>query len=189
MKLVVGLGNPGWQYKNTRHNVWFLMIDKLQNDEWKFLWELFLYENKFWWEVVQTTYTLHNTQGDSFQQRVIFLKPMEFMNRSWWAVSQIAHFYKIEAKDILVIHDDIDLPVWIIKLKLWWWAAGHNGIRDIMDKFWDEEFYRIRIGVDRPANSDYVAEYVLSPFKREERETIDWKFNEIENFIKEFLSK
>jgi len=180
MKLIVGLGNPGWQYKNTRHNVWFLMIDKLQDDENKFLWDLFLYDNKFGWEVVKTIYV---------SQTVVFLKPMEFMNRSWWAVSLIANFYKIEPKNILVIHDDIDLPVWTIKLKLWWWAAGHNGIRDIMDKFWDEEFYRIRIGVDRPANSDYVADYVLSPFKKEERENIEWKFDEIENFVKEFLSK
>lgn len=180
MKLVVGLGNPGWQYKNTRHNVWFLMIDKLQDDQWKLLWDVFLYDNKFAWEVVQTMFN---------GQKVIFVKPMEFMNRSWWAVSQIAHFYKIQAKDILVIHDDIDLPVWTIKLKLWWWAAGHNGIRDIMEKLGDEEFYRIRIGVDRPANSDYVAEYVLSPFKKEEIENIIWKFSEIENFLKEFLNK
>lgn len=180
MKLVVGLGNPGWQYINTRHNVWFLMIDKLQNDEWKFLWELFAYDNKFAWEVVQTMYG---------GQKVIFLKPMEFMNRSWWAVGQVSNFYKIDSKDILVIHDDIDLQVWTIKLKLWWWAAGHNGVRDIMEKLGDGEFYRIRIGIDRPENSDYVAEYVLSPFKKEERENINSKFHEIENFIKEFLNK
>ncbi len=180
MKLVVGLGNPGWQYVNTRHNVWFLMIDKLQNDEWKSLSELFLYDNKCGWEVVHTVFS---------GQKVIFLKPMEFMNRSWWAVSQVSNFYKIEAKDILVIHDDIDLWVWTIKLKLWWWAAGHNGIRDIIEKLWEEEFYRIRIGVDRPENSDYVAEYVLSPFKKEERENIELKFDEIDKYIKEFLNK
>lgn len=180
MKLVVGLGNPWWQYANTRHNVWFLMIDKLQNNEWKSLWELFTYDNKFGWEVVQTIFG---------GQKVIFLKPMEFMNRSWWAVSQISNFYKIESKDILVIHDDIDLWVWTIKFKLWWWAAGHNGIRDIMEKIWDQEFYRIRIGIDRPENSDYVAEYVLSNFKKEEIENIVWKFDEIEDFVKEFLNK
>ena len=180
MKLVVGLGNPWWQYINTRHNVWFLMIDKLQNDEWKSLWELFTYDNKFAWEVVQTMYG---------GQKIIFLKPMEFMNRSWWAVSQIAHFYKIQAKDILIIHDDIDLWVWTIKLKLWWWAAGHNGIRDIIEKIWGEEFYRIRIWVDRPENSDFVAEYVLNRFKKEEIENIEWKFDEIEKYIKEFLNK
>lgn len=180
MKLVVGLGNPGWQYKHTRHNVWFLIIDKLQNDEWKYLWELFSYDNKFGWETIQTIFGW---------QKVIFLKPMEFMNRSWGAVNQIANFYKIEPKDILVVHDDIDLAVWTIKLKLWWWAAGHNGIRDIMEKFWNEDFYRVRIGVDRPENSDLVADYVLSNFKKNEIENIMLKFDEIENFIKDFLNK
>lgn len=189
MKLVVGLWNPWVQYKNTRHNVWFFMIDKLINDEGKTIGDMFSYENKFGWEVCQTNYTLRNTQGDSYQQKVIFLKPMEFMNRSWWGVSQISNFYKIETKDILIIHDDIDLPVWTIKLKLWWWAAGHNWIRDIIEKLWDESFYRIRIWVDRPANQNYVADYVLSPFKKEEREIIDLKLSEIENFIKEFLNK
>jgi PTH1 family peptidyl-tRNA hydrolase len=180
MKLIVGLGNPGWQYKNTRHNVWFLMIDKLQDDEWKMLWESFAYDNKFGWEIVQTMFG---------GQKVIFLKPMEFMNRSWWAVSQISNFYKIKSKDILAIHDDIDLLVWIIKLKLWWWAAGHNWIRDIVERLGDEEFYRIRIWVDRPENANFIAEYVLSNFKKEEIDNIVSKFNEIENFIKEFLEK
>ena len=180
MKLIVGLGNPGWQYKNTRHNIWFWAIDKLRNDEWKILWDILVYDNKFGWETIQTMWD---------GQKVIFAKPMEFMNRSWWCVSKIANFYKIDSKDILVVHDDIDLWVWTIKLKLWWWAAGHNGIRDIMDKLWNGEFYRVRIWVDRPDNSDYVADYVLSNFKKEEIENIEKKFDEIENFIKEFLNK
>ncbi|MFZ2150536.1 MAG: aminoacyl-tRNA hydrolase [Candidatus Absconditicoccaceae bacterium] len=180
MKLVVGLGNPGGQYANTRHNVGFLMIDKLQNNEGKSLGELFTYDNKFGGEVVQTIFG---------GQKVIFLKPMEFMNRSGGAVSQISNFYKIESKDILVIHDDIDLGVGTIKFKLGGGAAGHNGIRDIMEKIGDQEFYRIRIGIDRPENSDYVAEYVLSNFKKEEIENIVGKFDEIEDFVKEFLNK
>lgn len=180
MKLIVGLWNPWPQYRFTRHNVGFVMIDKLINDEWKSLVDLFSYNNKFWWEVVQTTYD---------GQKVIFLKPMEFMNRSWWSVSQISNFYKIETKDILVIHDDIDLSVWTIKLKFWWWAAGHNGIRDIIEKLWDEKFYRIRIWIDRPANQDYVADYVLSNFKKEEIEKIISKTDEIQKHIKEFLDK
>ncbi len=180
MKLIVGLGNPGWQYKNTRHNIWFWVIDKLRNDEWKILWDILVYDNKLGWETIQTILD---------DKKVIFTKPMEFMNRSWWCVSKIANFYKIDTKDILVIHDDIDLTVWTIKLKLWWWAAGHNGIRNIMDKLGNGEFYRIRIWVDRPNNQDYVADYVLSNFKKEEIDIIETKFDQIEKFIKEFLNK
>ncbi|MCF7834657.1 aminoacyl-tRNA hydrolase [Candidatus Gracilibacteria bacterium] len=180
MKLIVGLGNPGGQYKNTRHNVGFLMIDKLQNADGKYLDDLFVYDNKFGGEVVQTMF------GD---QKVIFVKPMEFMNRSGGAVSQISNFYKIDSKDILVMHDDIDLGVGTIKLKSGGGSAGHNGLKDIIEKLGNGDFARIRIGVDRPENSDYVAEYVLSPFKKEEIENIESKFDDIEKIIEDFLKK
>lgn len=120
-------------------------------------------------------------------QDAIFLKPMEFMNRSGWAVSKVANFYKIEPKDILVIHDDIDLPVGKIQLKLGWSSAGHNGLKDIIEKLWTKDFWRLRIGVDRPMNQDDVADYVLSTFKKEEKMIIEEKMREIEKLIKEFL--
>ena len=129
-------------------------------------------------------------------QKIVFLKPMEFMNRSWWALSMVANFYKIEAKDILVIHDDIDLLVGKIQLKLWWSSAGHNWLKNIIEKLWTKDFRRLRIGVDRPVNQDdaghgrstAVADYVLHPFKKEEKNLIDDKAGEIEEYIKKFVA-
>jgi PTH1 family peptidyl-tRNA hydrolase len=104
-------------------------------------------------------------------------------------ISQISNFYKIDPKDILVIHDDIDLPVWKIQLKLWWSSAGHNWLKDIIQKIWSAEFWRIRIWVDRPVHQKDVVDYVLSKFKKEEIEVIENKFEEIEKYVQEFLEK
>lgn len=120
-------------------------------------------------------------------QDVVYLKPMEFMNRSGWAVNKVASFYKIDPKDILVIHDDIDLPVGKIQLKLWGSSAGHNGLKDIIEKLGTKDFWRLRIGVDRPVDQNMVADYVLHPFKKEEKNLIDDKMNEIEELIQKFL--
>ena len=174
MKLIVGLGNPWKEYETTRHNIGFMIVDaflwngkrKVESGKWKGEWQ----------ETIVA------------DQKIIFLKPMEFMNRSWWAVGALANFYKIEPKDILVIHDDIDLPVGKIQLKLWWSSAGHNGLKNIIEKTWTKEFWRLRIGVDRPINQEYVAEYVLTPFKKEEKNLIDDKMNEIETYIFSFIT-
>ncbi len=174
MKLIVWLGNPGKEYEKTRHNIGFITIDdfvkdgkwKMENGKWKGEWQ--------------------ETVIDG--QKIVFLKPMEFMNRSWGAVWSLANFYKIEPKDILVIHDDIDLPVWKIQLKLWGSSAWHNGLKDIIVKLGTNEFRRLRIGVDRPANQQDVADYVLSNFKKEEKNLIDDKAGEIEEYIKKFVA-
>lgn len=189
MKLIVWLGNPWEQYKNTRHNIWFTMLDEFVNSN--NLWS-FSYDNKYGWEVFTTLLNW---------DKVSFLKPMEFMNKSWWPVSKLANFYKIEPKDILVIHDEIDLPVWTVKLKFGWWLAGHNWLRDIALKLWTQDFWRIRIGVDRPNNiilptplskggsNSSVADYVLWNFRKEQIETIKDKYLDIEKFVFEFLWK
>ena len=175
MKLIVGLWNPWAEYAKTRHNIWFMIIDDfLENGKWK------MKSGKWkgeWQEIV--------IEG----QKVFFLKPMEFMNRSWWAVGAVVNFYKIEPKDILVIHDDIDLPVGKIQLKLWGSSAGHNGLKDIIEKIWTKDLWRMRIGIDRPNNQNDVAEYVLNNFKKEEKEFIDDKMSEIGRYIHDFLEK
>jgi len=112
MKLIVGLGNPGDKYKNTRHNIWFILIDQFvqSNNFWDFS-----YENKYGGEVLTSHYPLPTTVGrlkGEEKYKIYFLKPMEYMNRSGGAVQRLMNFYKIEAKDLIVIHDDIDLPVW-----------------------------------------------------------------------------
>ena len=178
-KLVVWLGNPWEQYKNNRHNIGFTMLDEIvnSNNYWTFS-----YDNKYGGEVLMTNINW---------QKVYFLKPMEFMNKSWWPVSKLMNFFKIEAKDLLVIHDEIDLPVGTIKLKFWWGLAGHNGLRDIASKVWTQDFYRIRIGVDRPGDSSAqsVVDYVLWNFRKEQIETIKDKYLDIERNFFEFLEK
>lgn len=179
MKLIVWLWNPWDQYKNTRHNIWFTMLDEFVNSNNL---DNFSYDNKYWWETFTTIIDW---------KKIVFLKPMEYMNRSWWAVSKLANFFKIESKDILVIHDEIDLPTWTIKLKFGWWLAGHNWLKDIAQKLWTQDFWRIRIGVDRPAEwvQLSVADYVLWNFKKEEIWIIKDKYLDIEKFIFEFLGK
>ena len=188
MKLIVWLGNPWEQYKNTRHNIWFTMLDEFVNSN--NLWD-FSYDNKYGGETFTTLLDW---------QKVAFLKPMEYMNKSGWPVSKLANFFKIEPKDILVIHDEIDLPVWIVKLKFGGGLAGHNWLRDIALKLWTQDFWRIRVGVDRPDNpipptplnkggSISVADYVLWNFRKEQIETIKDKYLDIEKFVFEFLWK
>lgn len=186
MKLIVGLWNPWKVYEKTRHNIGFIAVDnfiepwirdKEQGTRVKGQgkWE---YKNTRKWEIIEA-----NIEG----QKIVFLKPMEFMNRSWGAVGAIANFYKIEPTDILVIHDDIDLPVWKVQLKLWGSSAGHNGLKDIIAKLGTKEFRRLRIWVDRPVHQDDVADYVLSSFKKEEKNLIDDKAGEIETCINNFI--
>ena len=175
MKLIVGLGNPWKEYETTRHNIGFMIVDN------------FLWDEK--WKIETRKWKGESQETVIEDQKVFFLKPMEFMNRSWWAVGAVVNFYKIEPKDILVIHDDIDLPVGKIQLKLWGSSAGHNGLKDIIEKTWTKDFWRMRIGIDRPKNQNDVAEYVLSNFKKEEKELIDDKMSEIGRYIHDFLEK
>ena len=182
MKLIVWLGNPGKQYEKTRHNIGFITIDDFVDREKLGARE---YKNPRKWEVCT---------ANVWDQKIVFLKPMEFMNRSWWAVSTVANFYKIDPKDILVIHDDIDLPVGKIQVKLWGSSAGHNWLKSIIEKLWTKDlakdgasFWRLRIGVDRPANQAEVSNYVLHPFGKEEQEVIEGKMSEIEKCIMEFI--
>ncbi len=174
MKLIVWLGNPGKEYEKTRHNIGFITID-----------DFVKHGNMEGWKYGKMSGDMLETVIDD--QKIIFLKPMEYMNRSWGAVGQVAKFYKIEPTDILVIHDDIDLPVGKVQLKLWWSSAGHNWLKSIIAVVDTPIFRRLRIGVDRPAHQDSVADYVLWNFKKEEKESIESKWNDIEKYIREFI--
>lgn len=185
MKLIVGLGNPGDKYQKTRHNIWFVIIDQYINSNSI---GSFSYDNKYGWEVCVLT-SPHPLLSGEGTEKVMFLKPMEYMNKSWQAVQKLMNFYKIEAKDLLVIHDDIDLWTGVVKLKFGWGLAWHNGLKDIAEKLGTKDFYRVRIWVDRPIHpAQDVADYVLWNFKKEEIEKIQYKYLEIEWLIGEFLS-
>lgn len=176
IKLIAGLGNPGIKYQNTRHNVgfWFLQeIVKLFSTELK-------PENKFFAQIAKTNIA-NNTCW--------LVQPEVFMNLSGKAVATVANFYKIEAKDILVIHDDLDLPVGTIKLKIGGGHGGHNGLRDIINHLGSNDFQRIRIGIDHPGNSKDVVNFVLKPPSKDERITIDNAIDNAIQYIPEIVCK
>ena len=152
MKLFVGLGNPGERYKLTRHNVGFMVLDKL---------------------IKQLSVEGWDKKFDSFfkkiiidQKNMILLKPLTFMNISGHAVQKVKNFYDIDHKNIVIIHDDIDLELGKIKLKKGGGDGGHNGLKSII-KLIGSEFNRIRIGVGRPEKIN-VSSYVLNDFRKEE---------------------
>lgn len=168
MKLVVGLGNPGKQYENTRHNIGFSVLDKyLGNVKWS---------KKFNGEYYET-----NINGEKY----IFLKPQSFMNLSGGVVSSFAKFYKLDYKDILVIQDDLDLEVGKLKLKANSSAGGHNGIKDIIKALNTDAFSRIKVGVSHDRSID-TKDYVLGNMTKSELEKIDANMDKIFNLIENF---
>ena len=177
MKLVVWLGNPWQLYKTTRHNIWATMLEKFL--DWEKIWEL-KYDNKWKAEILTT---------DEFWDKMIFCFPQTYMNLSGESVWPLAQFYEIPPENILVLHDEIDFVVGRIAMKKWWSAAWHNGLKSIISKLWTNDFWRIRIGVDRPATSNMVADYVLSTFKPNEKELIEKIENQIFDLVMDFLKK
>lgn len=175
MKLIVGLGNPGKEYDNTRHNIGFMVVDKyLNNNDWK---------KKF-----DGLYQIINISGE----KVMFLKPQTYMNLSGSSVQKAAKFYDININDILVIHDDMDLSFDNYKLKINSSSGGHNGIKSIISSLSSESFCRLKIGISHDKNGDTI-NYVLGKFSKEELEHINNKmetyFDIIESFVKEGLEK
>lgn len=158
MKLVVGLGNPGKEYKNTRHNVGFDVID------------LYLQKNNInsMKEKFQGLYAETNINGE----KVIFLEPQKYMNLSGEVVKKYVDFFKISSNDILVIHDDLDQKVGKIKLKQNSSSGGHNGIKDIEKNLGTKEYKRLKIGISNDKKMD-TKDFVLGKFSKEERKLID----------------
>lgn len=155
MKLIVGLGNPGKQYENTRHNIGFEVIDELSNR-----FSIPLNQSKF-----KGLYGIGFHQGE----KVILLKPLTYMNLSGESIRAVCDYYQIDIENIVIIYDDLDLPVGKIRLRQKGSAGGHNGIKSTVAHLGTQEFNRIRIGIDRPKNGMKVPDYVLGRFHDEER--------------------
>jgi PTH1 family peptidyl-tRNA hydrolase len=162
--LVVGLGNPGREYRNTRHNIGFLAIDALAK-------ALGVSMGK-----VQSKALVG--QGKIGSSKVILVKPQTYMNLSGQAVSGLLNFYKISTEHLIVIHDDIDLPFGTIRIRPGGGSAGQRGVKSIIEKVGTQEFARMRLGVGRPPGQMDAAAYVLQPFTKEDEE-----------FLVNFLSK
>ena len=160
IRLIVGLGNPGPKYSETRHNAGFWFVDELAHQ----CRGRFLPEKKFHGDVARI-----NLEGND----IWLLKPETYMNRSGLAVVSLAAFYKIAPQNILVAHDEIDLKAGTARLKSGGGHGGHNGLRDIIAHLGSREFQRLRIGVDHPGSKDMVVDYVLKRPDAKDRQAIE----------------
>lgn len=164
IKLIVGLGNPGAEYAQTRHNAGFWFVDELARTAGVQL----RHESKFHGLVAKA-----RLEG----QEVWLLQPQTFMNRSGLSVVALAQFYRILPDEILVVHDELDIPAGQIKLKQGGGNGGHNGLKDIQAHLSTPAFWRLRVGIGHPGNKGEVASYVLKPARKEEQEGIDGCLN------------
>jgi PTH1 family peptidyl-tRNA hydrolase len=154
MKIIVGLGNPGKDYADTRHNVGFMLIDHLREQLNFPQWHR---DSKSQAEI---------SEGQLNQEKVILLKPQTFMNESGQSVGYLFHFYKLAPMDVIVIHDEIDLPFGRYKVQHDVSSAGHNGIKSIIEKMGTQMFHRVRVGIgkeDKDKQGD-TADFVLGRF-------------------------
>ena len=156
MKLLVGLGNPGPQYRDTRHNVGFWVIDEVARR-----WQL----SEAWRERDQALFA--RQPGGA-----MLVKPLTFMNHSGFAVSRIRHYFQVEPADMLVVVDEVALPLGRLRARARGSAGGHNGLRSIVEQLGGDQFGRLRVGVGRGDERRDLADHVLSTFDPAERDTI-----------------
>ena len=160
IQLIVGLGNPGSEYEPTRHNAGFWFVDELVQR----CRQSFRLEQRFHSEVARCL-----LDGNECRLQ----KPMTFMNRSGQAVGSLARFFKIPLQQILIVHDELDLPPGTIRLKKGGGHGGHNGLRDLISHLGSKDFYRMRVGIGHPGHRDQVVDYVLRKPSKEDRRQID----------------
>ena len=172
MKMIVGLGNPGKEYENTRHNIGFMIID-----EYAKCYNINNFKTKF-----NGLFSKIYRNGEYF----ILLKPLSFMNLSGTVVSKFANFYKIKPEDILIIHDDLDLPVGKIKIKSKGSSGGHNGIKSIIENLNTSEFSRFKVGISNNKNIE-TKDYVLGKINKDDLEKIKKIYEFSSNIIDDFL--
>lgn len=159
IRCIVGLGNPGPRYADTRHNAGYWLVEELARRHQL----LFRPEARFHGEIARL-----EVSG----QTCWLLKPTTFMNHSGRAVAALASYYRIPPQQLLLAHDELDLPAGSVRLKKGGGHGGHNGLRDTISALGSREFYRLRIGIDHPGHRDQVVDYVLSRPTRNEEEKI-----------------
>ena len=157
--LIIGLGNPGREYKNTRHNIGFMVVDKIntdsENKSKKIKFNAVIFESKY------------------KKNKVIFAKPMTYMNLSGQAVCGIIKYYKVKQENVLVVHDDLDLPFGTIRLRATGGAGGHKGLQSIINQLKTKDFARMRLGIGRPPGKADPSDFVLKNFSRNELNQLD----------------
>ncbi len=158
MHLVLGLGNPGRQYERTRHNAGFLVVDRLAERQG------FVCDKRQFNALVG--------KGRVGSVGAVFAKPQSFMNRSGHPASSLRGYYKVERTDVLVVHDEIDLPFGDVRVKVGGGHGGHNGLRDLVAQLGGADFARVRFGVGRPPEGWDVADYVLGRWSTHEADAL-----------------
>ncbi|CAH1747003.1 Peptidyl-tRNA hydrolase [Thauera humireducens] len=158
LRLVVGLGNPGAEYAETRHNAGFWFCERLADK----LGVRFSHESRF-----------HGLVANAREAGVWLLMPQTFMNRSGQAIGALARFYRIEPSEILVVHDELDIPPGQLRLKFGGGLGGHNGLKDTSAHLGTHDYWRLRIGIGHPGDRSEVVNFVLKPARREEQQQID----------------
>ncbi|NVK30888.1 MAG: aminoacyl-tRNA hydrolase [Gammaproteobacteria bacterium] len=166
LQLIVGLGNPGAQYDQTRHNAGFWFVDELA----RVFGASFKADKKSNSELATV---------ESKNAKLWLLKPQQFMNRSGIATAAIANFYKIPADQILVAHDELDIAPGQLRIKQGGGHGGHNGLRDIDAKLGNKQYWRLRIGIGHPGAKELVTSHVLGKPLRSERESIDRAIDDV----------
>ena len=163
IRLIVGLGNPGRKYEKTRHNAGYWWVDAIAG------------RARASWSK-QSRFSGHTAKVDVDGREFWLLKPDTYMNESGRSVASFTHFHRIEPTEMLVVHDELDLPPGTVKLKKGGGTGGHNGLEDIVAALDAKDFWRLRIGIGHPGHKDLVADYVLHPARGEEQALIDPPF-------------
>lgn len=169
MKLIVGLGNPGLEYKKTRHNIGFNVLDLLTDK-----YNISFTENKKF-NALEAITNINN-------EKVIFIKPLSFMNLSGNVVIKYINYYNVDLDDLFVIHDDLDMPLGKIRIAYDSSSGGHNGIKNIIDNLNSQKFLRLKIGISNDKTLD-TKDYVLGKFSKEEEETLDNTYSKLMNIV------
>lgn len=157
--MIVGLGNPGLEYRNTRHNIGFQVITRLSN-------ELGVHLNS-------RRFQSRNTRAELQGKEIMLLRPTTFMNLSGKSVKACADFFHIKKEDILIIHDDLDLPEGRIKIVQHGGSGGHRGVQSVIDQLNSTLFPRVKIGIGRPRDGETIEDYVLSPFYTDQKKVME----------------
>lgn len=175
MKLIVGLGNPGRKYEKTRHNIGFSVIDQLSE--------------RFQIPVNKEKFRGLIGEGVISGEKVVLLKPLTYMNLSGESVRPAMDWYRAELDELLVIYDDLDLPLGKIRLRLKGSSGGHNGMKSIINHLGTDHFKRLKIGIDRPPAGMSVPNYVLAPFTSEEQPHVEQVISEASEAVETWLTE
>jgi peptidyl-tRNA hydrolase, PTH1 family len=171
--LIIGLGNPGRDYELTRHNIGFLVIDRLAER----------------WGIQVNKYKFKALVGEYRQphQRVLLIKPQTFMNLSGDSVRSFFRFYKPPLDQLLLIFDDLDLPFGTIRIRKSGSSSGQKGMKSIIEQLGTEEFPRIRVGIGRPPGKMNSEDYILNKFKKSEKSDLDFILSECVDAVESFI--